>query len=311
MSSADAIIELDDKRQLMQRINDLINHDHEKVLSFLDKKDHPSTFENYDDFQVLVLRRLRLAEGKMVLWSEVFLFLTEKIYYFDREQDAFVPIDGESNLCKMLVEFYEQNKKIIIGYSGEVEALERDLFERDIPRHFMDLWFNLKKDLTRFENFYYRNLIIFQEFKTFIHNRSSEVGDCFENIYENIKFQDANVLALKSRLDSVHHYYDSIKQDRLNQTIFTLTIISAIFLPMNLVVGFFGINTEGLFFKDDPQGTMNVIYLLIGITLVVLIGLKVIRIIDHYILRYLLGRFSFYKNISSRFEEIEKRLSGR
>jgi magnesium transporter len=38
-----------------------------------------------------------------------------------------------------------------------------------------------------------------------------------------------------------------------------LTIISAIFLPLTLVTGFFGMNTGGLPFTDDPHGTTKVI----------------------------------------------------
>jgi magnesium transporter len=131
-----------------------------------------------------------------------------------------------------------------------------------------------------------------------------------DDIHESIGFQNSSVVTLKSRLDSLHHYYDSIKQERLNKTIFTLTIISAVFLPMNLLVGFFGMNTQGLFFSEDPLGTMNVIYLLVGISFLTLGGLKLIKTADHYLLRYLLGKFDFYKRISKRFEEMEHRLKG-
>lgn len=295
----------------MKRITNLISHDQDEVLEFIKGEDQPSTYEDFGDFKLLVLRRLRLADQSMILWSEVFLFLPDKIYYFERDKDIFVPLDkGMTDFCEILRGFYEHNHKIIVGYSEEVESLENNLFERNIARHFMDLWFKIKKDLAKFENFYYRSLLVFREFKRSVPDEFQSGAELLEEIDETIGFQNSNILTLKSRLDSLHHYYNSIKQERLNKTIFMLTVISAIFLPMNLIVGFFGMNTEGLFFKDNPQGTINVVFILIAVTILALLGLKVIRVVDQYLLRFLLGRFNFYKNISKRFEDIESRLKG-
>ena len=49
---------------------------------------------------------------------------------------------------------------------------------------------------------------------------------------------------------------------------FILTIISAIFLPLNLVVGFFGMNTSGLPFTEGNNGTLSVIVTLGLLTIV-------------------------------------------
>jgi magnesium transporter len=42
---------------------------------------------------------------------------------------------------------------------------------------------------------------------------------------------------------------------------FIFTIISAVFLPLSLVTGFFGMNTGGLPFTSDNSGTLKVIIL--------------------------------------------------
>ncbi|OYZ64605.1 MAG: hypothetical protein B7Y17_03670 [Sulfuricurvum sp. 24-42-5] len=41
----------------------------------------------------------------------------------------------------------------------------------------------------------------------------------------------------------------------MNRSIYILTIVSIVFLPLNLVVGFFGMNTGGLPFQDSTMGT--------------------------------------------------------
>jgi magnesium transporter len=45
----------------------------------------------------------------------------------------------------------------------------------------------------------------------------------------------------------------------MNKIMFVLTIISAIFLPLTLITGFFGMNTGGLPFTNDPDGTLKAI----------------------------------------------------
>jgi magnesium transporter len=49
----------------------------------------------------------------------------------------------------------------------------------------------------------------------------------------------------------------------MNRIIYILTIISAIFLPLNLVVGFFGMNTTSLPFTKHAGGTYNVVLIMI------------------------------------------------
>lgn len=294
----------------MPTLESIINKQVETVRKLINHENEPSTFNDYDDFQLLILRRLRLINNQLELWPECFLFRDKAIYYYNRPEKEFIALGAPRDLYKELAGFYEQNSSITAGYASEIEYLEDSLFDRDIKIHFMDVWFKLKKDLAKFENFYFRNLLVFQEFRKFYTKNPHLNNSRMKAIYEIIEFQSSNVETLKVRLDSVHHYYDSIKQERLNKSIYTLTVISAIFLPMNLIVGFFGMNTEGLFFKNNPNGTLTVVAILAGVTIFTLIGLKLVRVIDKYLLRFFLGRFNFYKNLTERFEKIDKHLKG-
>jgi magnesium transporter len=57
----------------------------------------------------------------------------------------------------------------------------------------------------------------------------------------------------------------------MNRNMYWLTIISAIFLPLTLVTGFFGMNTGGLPYTDDPHGTLKVAALSIVLELLFLV----------------------------------------
>jgi magnesium transporter len=74
-----------------------------------------------------------------------------------------------------------------------------------------------------------------------------------------------------SKLDYLYNFYSAQANERMNHLIYTLTIISAVFLPLNLVVGFFGMNTSGLPFSDGTSGTMSVIILILLLSFVSMI----------------------------------------
>ena len=135
--------------------------------------------------------------------------------------------------------------------------------------------------------------------------------DEFKDIEDGIQFQTANISTLKTRLDGVHHYFDSIKHDRLNKTLLTLTIISGVFLPLNLIVGFFGMNAPGLPFLLDENGSEKVMLIMSLVFFSCILGIQIINWINRYILRVLIGRYDFYKNISARIDQLSVRLRGK
>ncbi len=90
----------------------------------------------------------------------------------------------------------------------------------------------------------------------------------------------------------------------MNSNIYALTILSGIFLPLNLIVGFFGINTEGLFFSGNPSGTMYVIYILVSVFIVFVALFPLMAILERYILRKLLGKFNLYNKLVDNIKNI-------
>jgi hypothetical protein len=94
----------------------------------------------------------------------------------------------------------------------------------------------------------------------------------------------------------------------LNKNIYILTLISGVFLPLNLIVGFFGMNTESLLFKDDPKGTLYVIYILIAIIFLFTMGLKILVLIDDFLTKTGMGKYQFYQKISNKIQDIDSPL---
>lgn len=293
------------------KLNELINHHQDEVFLYFSSSEHFSVYENYGDFQVFIVRRMKVAVKSLGFQSEGFLFLGNKIYHFHRNSESFVEVQkGFQGFLLLLEHYQEQNQAIMNSYSSEIERLEDYLFSRRIPGYFMDLWFDIKKDLAKIENFYFRNSVVYREFYRKMEEKFGDSKDEFKDIEESLQFQTSYLLTVKGRQESLHNYYESIKNDRLNKTLLTLTVISGVFLPLNLIVGFFGMNTEGMYFQGDLHGTRNVMLILAMVILVVLMGGKVIQLIDAYVLKYILGRYNFYQNILKRVSDLDQRLKG-
>ncbi|MBE7358386.1 hypothetical protein CSPB12327_06850 [Campylobacter sp. RM12327] len=79
-----------------------------------------------------------------------------------------------------------------------------------------------------------------------------------------------------SRLDDIHAHIISLRNDRITKDIYILTLASTIFLPLNLVTGFFGMNTKGMFFNKFENGTTIVAFIIICIV-ILLISIWIIK----------------------------------
>ncbi|WP_280526087.1 CorA family divalent cation transporter [Methylobacterium soli] len=52
--------------------------------------------------------------------------------------------------------------------------------------------------------------------------------------------------------------------EQSNRQLYTLSVLTALFLPPTLITGFFGINTKGLPFADNQHGSLIVMILALG-----------------------------------------------
>lgn len=269
---------------------------------------HQTQFYSLKDGHVFIMRHLRFINHELQYFTEYFLKL--KGLHWRYENGAFVMVcENDDKFLDLCYERFEHNKSIVLLYNGEVDQLEDGLYSRKLPNSFMDNWFDLKKDLARIERFMNRQIFAIKDYVKSTEGDSSFPALDFMNFLNDLNFLLNTSQGILGRLDNLHNYYSSIKNDRLNRNIYLLTLLSGIFLPLNLIVGFFGMNTEGLFFKDNPLGTMNVVYILAGIFATFVLGFNIFKLIDRLFLRWLLGRTNFYQKFSKRAEALQDKWS--
>ena len=267
--------------------------------------EHSSFFFQTARYSLLITRFFTLGEEEIVGYSMPFLIFDDVMYLYDRKAGRFLPMtEGHHSIRRAIEQRLDEDEDLIEHYIDEIDRLEDSLYTRKISPIFLDVWFDLKKDLTRMDRMFDRTK---EAVKRYVQRYGETPGfpaEEYVNILEHIgRYQRlADLHTLK--LDTLYNYYNSLKNDKINTNIYTLTILSGVFLPLNLIVGFFGMNTQNLFFQEDPSGTKNVVVLLVILLFVLLALFPFVRFIERHILKKLLGRFNLYNNLVDRIRSM-------
>ena len=74
--------------------------------------------------------------------------------------------------------------------------------------------------------------------------------------------RDMNLIAERSRL--LQEELAARVAEQSNRQLYTLSVLTALFLPPTFITGFFGVNTKGLPLADNEHGTLIVLLLSLG-----------------------------------------------
>lgn len=266
---------------------------------------HSSFFFQTEQYSLLIVRFFTLGEEELVGYSMPFLIFDDAMYLYDRKHAHLVPMErGHVSIQEAIDKRLGHSEELIERYIEEIDRLEDSLYTRKISPIFLDVWFDLKKDMTRMDRMFERTSEALKLYVMHYRKADNFPGEEFVNIQEHLgryqRLADLNTV----KLDTLYNYYNSLKNDKINSNIYMLTILSGVFLPLNLIVGFFGMNTESLFFSGNPSGTENVVWIL-GVLFFVLLALfPFIRFVEHYILNKLLGRFNLYNSLVKSIKKL-------
>jgi len=72
----------------------------------------------------------------------------------------------------------------------------------------------------------------------------SSLAETFDLISRNTSFADRTVDRLEKHLADQQQRYDTNQQEKTNKRLAVLTVISAIFLPLTLLAGIYGMNFD-------------------------------------------------------------------
>jgi magnesium transporter len=227
---------------------------------------HPSTFDENEGYDMLIVR-LPVIGRVLETESVGFVITPGNSYLYDRGAQAFEALgerfEGPHRLLDRRVDHL---LKSFAQYKEVIEEMEETLYEDRAGRDFMSGWLGLKRDILHIERILMRTSGIMQEVLVHYEDEPSFPLNHYIDLHEHIDRVMRSATLHLSKLDYLHNFYNARTNEKMNRMIYILTIISAIFLPLNLLVGFFGMNTGGLPFAKGDEGTLKALLLMVSLT---------------------------------------------
>ncbi len=233
-------------------------------LEDINNSAHPSAFFEGHGYKILIYRLFKSDIDSLEVVSYPFILIDGGIYAYDREKKSTSKIEDFTSFYNIIDTFVDQSMQKVESYVEKVEELEEKIHENLSA---IQDWVVYKKELVRMERILAQAVKIHQYFitKTDTIKEDKHLFAGFEDIEEHLSriYRVCGINIIK--LDSIYSLYSTLSNEKMNTTMYILTIISAIFLPLNLLVGFFGMNTEGMFFSGNQSATLYVSAILIAL----------------------------------------------
>jgi len=241
------------------------------LLEDIETADHPSEFELGEDYAVLILRLPEMTDEGLQIVSHAFVIKEGHCYRFDRSLKRLETTGSLERLHDFLDARTDRLLKEMQRYHFEIERLEESLYDGTLPGDFMQKWLAYKKDVSLIHRLMFHATLAFELFIRYHKKREDFRELAYADLMEHMgRIRDLAKSAME-KLDNLYDFYRAKVDERMNRNMYWLTIISAIFLPLTLVTGFFGMNTGGLPYTDDPLGTVKVAVLSLVLELLFLI----------------------------------------
>ncbi|CAA6815061.1 MAG: Unknown protein [uncultured Sulfurovum sp.] len=238
---------------------------------------HPSIYTEHTNYNILILRfPTQNEDNKIILVSQGIVFLKDDIFIYEPENDSFIPFEFNwKSLYKFLDKNINNAMDIINDLHEQVIDMEELLYSEEPNKAFLENWFKIKKDLILINRILLRTIIAYEQFYKKNEKDITPLLTNFHDLREHLTRSQRLVEHNIEKLNTIYSFYSARSNDKMNYSIYILTILSAIFLPLNLMVGFFGMNTGSLPFID-PGGTSRVL-LLLGSTFLILFLFLIFR----------------------------------
>lgn len=241
-------------------VNKMVGFDiHENHLKDALNETHPPKYENCNDYEILILPTYILTEsGDKQVDQHTFVFTENTILTITPEQSsawgklqtrfASKRHKPPQTLMGMLYSFTNMLVNIQVnnrstGAKQLEEFQERLLDSEQKSKTDWDEFFTLQKHLNSMAAVTQIQLDTLNTWRSETDVDISEHNRIrINDVIEHLQRHSAHMETLSQDVRNMLQIYFSITQDKTNNTMRVLTVISVIFLPLNLFAGIFGMN---------------------------------------------------------------------
>jgi len=249
----------------MKHIEELVDALH---LEDLRNEKHPSIFDDNEMYNMLIVR-IPLVGEEFTSVSMGFIFTQEKSYFYNKQKQEFEELDDiYINSYTLIDKQTDKLLKSFLKYPDIISDMEEALYANSVDKNFLHNWLGVKLEILKIERVLHRTTNAMDEFIEFYKDAEAFPMNHYVDIHEHLERIMRSATLQLSKLDYLYSFYNANSNDKMNKMIYILTIISAVFLPLNLVVGFFGMNTTGLPFSTGDIGTYYAIFIMLSLVVI-------------------------------------------
>jgi len=174
----------------------------------------------------------------------------DEVWQHWHDRTEMIGSDVGALLYGLLDHIVDDHFPVIDALAERVELIEQKIFENFSTSALQDV-FQLKKDLLALRRFVaperdVLNVLLRGDPPIL----PAEAIPFFQNIFDHILRVLDSVDTYRDLVSSALDAYLSVQSNNLNEVMRRLTVISTIFLPLMFLTGFFGMNFDGLPFKN-------------------------------------------------------------
>lgn len=235
-------------------------------------------FENYDCFSIklLNLKKLSISIGSVVIYINenvcCFFTLKKDLIITDLEK-IFETLGNKASISNIIYHFFNMQSKETPEICDKIEKHIMDLEYNIITTNSTDCVreiISLRKDLMILKRFYEQSLYALDLINENTNNFFDySVLKSFKLLLQRTERRFQNVLNLREYLTQIRESYEAEIDISLNTTMKFFTVIATIFLPLTLIVGWYGMNLQ------MPEYENTSAYRILIITCIIFIAISI------------------------------------
>ncbi len=244
----------------------------------LDRRNRPRLYKENDKFY-LSLRAINFNLGEdpddmvfLYIYTEENRIITirhKKILAIDSIKMSLEngegPKDSSEFLLTVLSKVSTKIGKVVQNIDEQVDEIEELVIEKEDMSLRSELS-NIRRQTINLRRFLAPQREVLKDLTTmemswFAPRKNSEIRELTEKYIRYLEEIDS----IRDRAVITHEEINSIYSEKLNKTMYMLSIVSSIFLPLGFITGLLGINVGGIPGTDSPLAFFIVCIVLLGV----------------------------------------------
>lgn len=277
--------------QELYEVNNVFNFDIETIEECNSKK-HDTKIEVYNDYNFCIFNEMKFVDNQIkndelnIFYSKNYIVCVSKepsivinniLRQLNKEKSNI--ISNSSNVCNkifyiILDSLFMMYFDSIIQLEKKVEAFEEEVLKNNI-KSFLGRFIEIRRQVLKIVRYiipleHLIDIIKLNENKII----NSDMMRYFNNLEIKFNKLDSNITSLRESVAYLREAYEAQVANQANNIMKIFTIVSAIFLPLTLLTGIFGMNFQYMPWLNRQTGFYELMIAMIAITIALIFVFK-------------------------------------